>query len=194
VNLVSGANVTVKREGNNVVLITISINVENKVKDDIGKLLDACLVAVGSAMVSWLDDVSDGWGGIVFPNQYVIRNAVVGEGAVNVSDSRLTCVVRLRCDVPSTDTCCGERVNSLVNALVSSLHDVLEGRLVRHVMNYGRKLVNVGEDVEVTLRGGGIVKGEVIGYGTGGELIVATRTGLAKVKPSKVARIKRLWP
>ena len=100
----------------------------------------------------------------------------------------------LRCDALDADACGEEQINSLINMLNHALKDVVEGRLARHVVNYGKKLVNIGEDVEVTLRGGGIVKGEAIGYGARGELVVATQTGMAKVKPSKVARIKRLWP
>ena len=186
-------NATIKREGDNVFII-VTTDVRGKVRESLSELLDSCLVAMGSATVSWLDEVSDGWGGILFPNQYVVRNDVVGEGAVSVSGDHLTCTVRLRCDVLGTDACSEERVNSLINALSSALQDVVEGRLARHAVNYGRKLVNIGEDVEVTLRGGGIVKGEVMGYGARGELVVATRTGIAKVEPSKVARIKRLWP
>ncbi len=189
----SGVNATVKREGNNV-LIIITINRGGKDWEGLNELLDACLVAMGSATVSWLDEVSDGWGGILFPNQYVVRNDVVGEGAVSVSGGHLTCTVRLRCDVLGSDACGEERVNALIDTLSHALQDVVEGRLASHVVNYGKKLVNVGEDVEVTLRGGGIVRGEVVGYGVRGELIVATRTGLAKVKPSKVARAERLWP
>ncbi len=189
----SEVNATIKREGNNV-LIIMTINTGDKIRESPSELLDACLVAMGSAIVSWLDEVSDGWGGILFPNQYVVRNDIVGEGTVSISDDRLTCTVSLRCDVLGTDACSKERINSLINTLNFALQDVVEGRLARHVVNYGKKLVNIGEDVEVTLRGGGIVKGEVVGYGAMGELVVVTRTGIAKVKPSRVARIKRLWP
>lgn len=186
-------NAIIKREGDNV-LIIMTINAGDKVREGPSELLDACLVAMGSAMVSWLGEVSDGWGGILFPNQYVVRNDVVGEGMASVSGDRLTCTVSLRCGALGTDACCGERINSLINTLGLALQDAVEGRLARHVVNYGKKLVNIGEDVEVTLRGGGIVKGEAIGYGARGELVVATRTGIAKVKPSRVARIERLWP
>jgi len=189
----SEVSTVIKREGNNV-LIIMTINTGGKVREGLSELLDACLVAMGSAMISWLDEVSDGWGGILFPNQYVIRNDVVGEGTVSVSGDRLTCTISLRCDVLGANACSEERINSLINALSSALQDVVEGRLAGHVVNYGKKLVNIGEDVEVTLRGGGIVKGEAVGYGARGELVIATRTGTVKVKPSKVARIKRLWP
>lgn len=189
----SEVSTAIKREGNNV-LIIMTINAGDKVREGLSELLDACLVAMGSATVSWLDEVSDGWGGILFPNQYVVRNDIVGEGTVSVSGDRLTCTVSLRCDALGADVCGEEQINSLISALSSAMQDVVEGRLARHVVNYGKKLVNIGEDVEVTLRGGGIVKGEAVGYGIRGELVVATRTGMAKVKPSRVARIKRLWP
>jgi hypothetical protein len=189
----SEINTAIKREGSNVFVIT-AISLGSKVREGLGELLDACLVAMGSAMVSWLDEVSDGWGGIMFPNQYMVRNDVVGKGVVSVSGDRLTCTVSLRCDALGADACGEGRINSLVNALNLALRDAVEGRLARHVVNYGRKLVNIGEDVEVTLFGGGIVKGEAVGYGARGELVVATQTGIVKVKPSKVARIKRLWP
>ncbi len=189
----SEINTIVKREGSNVFIIT-TLNAGDKVRKGLSELLDAFLVAMGSATVSWLDEVSDGWGGILFPNQYVVRNDVVGRGAVSVSGDRLTCSVSLRCDALGANACGEERINSLINTLNLALKDVMEGHLTRHVMNYGKKLVNIGEDVEVTLRGGGIVKGEAIGYGARGELVVATRTGMAKVEPSKVARIKRFWP
>ena len=187
------ANTTIKQKGNNI-FITIAIDVGNETRGNLSELLDACLVAIGSVTVSWLDEVSDGWGGILFPNQYVIRNDVVGEGSANVSGDRLTCTISLRCDVLGTNACSEERINSLINALNSAIQDVMEGRLARHAVNYGKKLVNIGEDVEVTLHGGGIVKGEVIGFGTKGELVVATRTGMVKVKPSRVVNVKRLLP
>ena len=85
----SEINTTVKREGCNVLIIT-TINAGDKVREGMSELLDACLVAMGSATVSWLDEVSDGWGGILFPNQYVVRNDVVGRGAVSVSGDCLT--------------------------------------------------------------------------------------------------------
>jgi len=184
---------TVKQERSRL-HITITVDAGNKNQENLSELLDACLVAIGSAMVSWLDEVSNGWGGILFPNQYMVRNDIVGEGLASVSGDRLTCVVSLRCDVLGANACSEERINSLINALSLAMQDAVEGRLARHVVNYGKKLVNIGEDVEVTLHGGGIVKGEVIGFGTKGELVVATRSGMVKVKPSRAVKVKRLLP
>ena len=129
-----------------------------------------------------------------FPNQYLVRNEVVGEGAASIREGRVTCLIRIKCGALEGKACIEECINALVERVRSALEDVLAGRLVRHVMTYGGKLANVGEGVEVTLQGGGFVRGEVMGYGAKGELIIATRSGLAKVRPSRVAKVKTLWP
>ncbi len=157
-------------------------------------VVDSCYVAFGSAISEFLNEVSSGWGGIRFPGTYVIRNVVVGFTKVVTGEEGVKCSAVINCSLLPSNSCVEGSVKVVEGRVREALREVLEGFIAKHVINYGRRLANLGEEVEVVLTGGEVVKGEVMGYGFKGELVLATTSGVVKVRPSQVAMVRTTWP
>lgn len=159
---------------------------------------DTLTVAINSAVMKVLDPVTDGFVSISFPATYVLRSVevgktkVIGEGEMITAETTID-IVRLKesCSVQLNGE---DLVKELAETIANTVKDVMEGYVVRHVVNVGNHLKNLGEEVEITLRDGEVISGEVMGFGRNGELIIAVKGELIPVKPSQVKFLKTLWP
>lgn len=159
---------------------------------------DTLTVAINSAVMKVLDPVTDGFVSISFPATYVLRSVEVGKTKVTGEGEMITAettidIVRLKesCSVQLNGE---DLVKELAETIANTVKDVMEGYVVRHVVNVGNHLKNLGEEVEITLRDGEVISGEVMGFGRNGELIIAVKGELIPVKPSQVKFLKTLWP
>jgi len=158
-----------------------------------GEALDLCYVAAGVATHELLDTLSGGWAGIRFPNEYVIRGEVVGRSRAWVEGGEAFIEVRLNCH--SASGACADGGRALEERLRLYLSRVFSDSKVECCLKFGSALAGRGERVEVRLRSGEVVVGDVMGYGFRGELMLVTEDGGVRLlRPSEVVDVKTLWP
>ncbi|MCD6324652.1 MAG: hypothetical protein J7L55_06060 [Desulfurococcales archaeon] len=153
---------------------------------------DHVVTGVSYAVIKVFEEVRGDYVEVIFPNKYLVDGREVGSLKLTIMGNEGEVTLKLRKDF------IGETSAGFKESLISLLEDVLKGLrsgvLSRYVLVVGKHLRNLGEEVRITLTDGGVIEGEVIGFGRTGELIVLTGKKLEKVPPSKVRDFTVTWP